>query len=58
MHDLKYRAHPANGVVDGHRADELCGQVGVESLLHLQKIQARKKTDSIGSIVRVESSFF
>lgn len=23
VHDLQYGAHPANGVVDGHRADEL-----------------------------------
>lgn len=24
VHDLKDSAHPANGVVDVHRADELC----------------------------------
>ena len=24
VHHLQYRAHPADGVVDGHGADELC----------------------------------
>lgn len=35
VHDLKYSAHPANGVVDGHCADELCCQVCVQCQLNL-----------------------
>ena len=35
VHNLQYRAHPADGVVDGHRADELGRQVGVQHQLHL-----------------------
>lgn len=39
VHDLEHSAHPANGIVDGHRADELCRQVSVERQLHLKKIK-------------------
>lgn len=39
VHDLKHSAHPADGVVDGHSADELCSQVSVECQLHLEKIK-------------------
>lgn len=39
VHDLQYSAHPANGVVDGHRADELRCQVCVQGQLDLEKTQ-------------------
>lgn len=39
MHDLKYSAHPANGVVDGDCADELCCQVSVKCQLHLKEME-------------------
>ena len=39
MHDLQHRAHPADGVVDGHCADELRRQVSVEGQLHLEEKQ-------------------
>lgn len=37
VHDLQYGAHPADGVVDGHCADELRGQVCVQGQLDLGK---------------------
>lgn len=37
MHDLQHGAHPADGVINCHRADELCRQVGVEHQLHLHR---------------------
>lgn len=35
MHYLKHRAHSADGVVDGCRANELCGEVRVQGELYL-----------------------
>lgn len=35
VHDLQYGAHPADGVVDGHCADEIRCQVGVQVQLDL-----------------------
>lgn len=35
VHDLQYSAHPADGVVDGHCADELGCQVCVQGQLDL-----------------------
>lgn len=35
VHDLQYGAHPADGVVDGHCADELRCQVCVQRQLDL-----------------------
>lgn len=37
VHDLQYGAHPPDGVVDGHCADELRCQVGVQGQLDLRK---------------------
>lgn len=37
VHDLQYSAHPADGVVDCHCADELRGQVRVQGQLDLRK---------------------
>lgn len=37
VHELKHRAHPADGVVDGRRADELGGEVRVQRELDLQR---------------------
>lgn len=36
MHYLKHRAHSADGVVDGRRANELCREVRVQGELDLQ----------------------